>query len=331
MNSSRFSSVIEFIKQNQRFIITAHESPDGDAIGSEIATMELLSALDKEVLIINADPDGGRYGFLDDGGDVNILTSTYELPTSLDEWVLLVLDTNDIHNIGSVADRILPKVSSVMIIDHHEEGVPGKSEGHVDMDASSTCELIFELYCEMEITISYRAALALYVGIVYDTGNFAYPKTCARTFAIAESLVNLGVSPNLVYINLYESNTISALKLQAMVLGSLRLLYQDRLAIQTMTKETLEECGAFYFEGDTLINTPLRSKSVVLSVLLKENPDRILRCSMRSKGNLNVAVVAQEFGGGGHKTAAGFKSPYSIEETTERVIARLWKLLEESE
>ncbi len=122
---------------------------------------------------------------------------------------------------------------------------------------------------------------------------------------------------------MYESNSISALRLQSKVLATLELYYDDHVAVQTMLMSTIVEAGASYGEGQTLINVPLKSAEIRVSVFFKENEEGILRCSLRSKGNLNVAVIAQSFGGGGHKTAAGFKCRSSLEETKKTVLRKL--------
>ena len=325
--SLRFSAVINFLNRNDRFILTAHETPDGDAIGSEVAFFELLKQLKKEAIIINADPAGIRYAFLDEPGDISLLTDDLTLPDDLAEWSLIILDTNDTTNIGSVSKEVLPFVRDFFIIDHHEGGDNIITANHIENEASSTCELIFSLYKEMDLPITFRAAQSLFVGIVYDTGSFIYPKTTSNTFRIAMELTALGVSPNVVYSHVYESNSISSLVLQSRVMGTLELFYDQQVALQIMTKEMIADCKANYDEADTIINIPLKSHDIRVSVFLKENPEGILRCSMRSKGNIDVAGIAHEFGGGGHKTAAGFKSKYPLEEIKEKVLNKLKPLL----
>lgn len=322
-DQERFSAVTTFLQRNDKFILTAHETPDGDAIGSEIAAWELLKQLGKKVRIINADPGGIRYDFLDEPGDIELLSGVSSLPEDLIEWSLIILDTNDTSNIGPVSKEILPFVRDFLIIDHHEGGDNIITANHVEREASSTCELLFELYQVMEQPISFRAAQALYVGIVYDTGSFIYPKTTAKTFAVARELVALGVSPNVIYSHVYESNSISSLVLQSRVMGTLELHFDQHVAVQIMTREMIAACKANYDEADTIINIPLKSHDIKVSVFFKENPEGILRCSMRSKGNIDVARIAHDYGGGGHRTAAGFKSKYPLEEIKEKVLNEL--------
>ncbi len=318
----RFKEIEEIIKQNNLFIITAHETPDGDAIGSECAMSCLLKQLGKKSIIINADPMAYKYSFLKEAEQVHTLDEV-DVPENLSDYVLLILDTNDIKNIGGVADIILPHVKRYFILDHHESDDEIIKNNHIESNASSTCEILYDIITDMGVGIDDDIAEALFVGIVYDTGSFIYPKTTAKTFNIAYELVKKGVYPNFIYSKIYESNSISALKLQSRILSSLELFYEQRVAVQTMYKEDLEACDALYEESDTLINIPLKSEAIKVSVFFKENEEGILRCSMRSKGNIDVAVIAVSYGGGGHKTAAGFKSKYPLDIIKRKVLERL--------
>jgi len=145
------------------------------------------------------------------------------------------------------------------------------------------------------------------------------------TFEIARDLVSRGVEPNMVYANVYESNSISALLLHSRVLATLELAHGSRVALLVMRREMISESGGTYEEADQLINIPLRSEDIRVSVFFKENLEGLMRCSMRSKGAIDVAEIAQRFGGGGHRTAAGFKCRQSLEETRRAVLAMLAK------
>ena len=317
---------IEFLTRTRRFIITAHETPDGDAIGSECAMVRALRSIGKEAMILNADPTPGKLAYLDSDSFVGVLEGESQLPPDIQEYSLLMLDTNDVGNIGQVATLVLPRVREHFIIDHHERDHDDVLGGNViQKGASSTCEIIYQLLREMNVTIDFPIAQALYTGIVYDTGCFIYPKTTALTFEIARDLVATGVQPNFVYARLFESNSISALMLQSRVLATLELRFSDHVSILTMRREMILDSGANYEEADQLINIPLKGEDVRVSVFFKENLEGLLRCSLRSKGNINVAEIAQQFGGGGHKTAAGFKCRESIQATSRIIMDDLAK------
>jgi len=326
---SEFPAAIEFLTRTKRFIITAHETPDGDAIGSECAMLRALRSIGKDAIILNADPTPRKFTYLDADNIVGVVENEAKLPADISEYSLLILDTNDVRNIGQVATLVLPRVREHFIIDHHEHDSDDVLGGNfIQKGASSTCEILFQLFREMNVTVDLPIAQALYTGILFDTGCFIYPKTTALTFEIARDLVSLGVKPNFVYAKVYESNSVSALMLQACVLSTLELSYSDHVATLTMRRQMILDCKANYEEADQLINIPLKSEDVRVSVFFKENLEGLLRCSLRSKGNINVAEIAQEFGGGGHKTAAGFKCREPLENTNKAIKDRLRKYFE---
>jgi bifunctional oligoribonuclease and PAP phosphatase NrnA len=296
-----------YLSAHDRFILTAHETPDGDALGSEYALYRALTDLGKQVYIFNADPPPHKFAFVDEEDAIQTLTDKRQLPEDLSSCVLVILDTNDVNNIGIVADMLLDEVQDCLMIDHHEVEPGATIPNLLDFDVSSTCEILYSLFKEMEVDISYPIAQALYMGILYDTGSFAYSRTTARTFQIAHDLVSAGVDPHGVYSVVYESNSVSSIVLQARVLATLELRFDQHVALMRMLKETVEDCGASYEEGQNLINIPLKSERIRVIIFFKENLDGVLRCSLRSKGEVNVAQIAQSFGGGGHRAAAGFK------------------------
>jgi phosphoesterase RecJ-like protein len=322
---SVFQPVIDFLGRHDRFIITSHETPDGDAIGSECAMARALRQLGREVLVFNADPTPRKFQFIDTDAAVQVLERPEQLPPDLERWALLMLDTNDVRNIGQVVTLVLPRVREYFIIDHHENEGDILAGNFVQKSASSTAEILHPLLAALGVTIDYPIALALFTAIVYDTGSFIYPKTTALTFAIARDLVERGVQPNAVYANVFESNSISALVLHARVLSTLQLEHGSRVAVLVMRREMIAESGGIYEEADQLINIPLKSEDIRVSVFFKENIEGLMRCSMRSKGSIDVAEIAQRFGGGGHLTAAGFKCREPLEETRRAVLAMLAK------
>jgi len=321
-----FQGAIDFLSRTQRFIITSHETPDADAIGSECAISKALRGLGRETIVLNADPIPRKLSFLDPDKLIRVLEREDQVPVDIGEYSLLMLDTNDAQNIGQIATLVLPRVREHFIIDHHEQEEDLLAGNFIKKSASSTAEILYQLLREMNVTIDREMAQALFTGIVYDTGSFIYPKTTALTFEIARDLVAKGVRPNIVYSKLYESNSISALILQTRVLATLELYFANHVSLLTMTREMVVDSGANYEEADQLINIPLRSEDIRVSVFFKQNPAGLLRCSLRSKANINVAEIAQSFGVGGHRTAAGFKCRDTLEKSKQMVLERLRKL-----
>ena len=169
-----------------------------------------------------------------------------------------------------------------------------------------------------EIEPSLKAAKALFSGVVFDTGSFRYPKTSPETYKMAAHLVEIGVSPNMVYEKIYEQNSRSSFELKSMILSTMEILHGGSMVAMKLTPEMIQKSKATFAEGEPAINLPLTVKGVVASLLVKrEGPDFPVKVSMRTKGNLDVAEIAMANGGGGHKNAAGFKSKKSFDETYE--------------
>jgi phosphoesterase RecJ-like protein len=303
----QYRTVSEFLARNHKLIITAHETPDGDALGAEFAMLRALLQLGKSAFICNADAAPEKFLFAEPVHRPHVLGVGGELPADLSEHALLILDVSDLNNLGSVGRLVLPRVREHFIIDHHDSDTDVSAPNHIEQGASSTCEILYLLFQEMRVELDLPMAQALYMGIVFDTGSFVYPKTTALTFRIAQELVGRGVNPNQVYAHLYESNSLSSLVLMSKVLATLTLHAGGRVAVQSMPHQLLTESQARYEEADQLINIPLRSGEVRVSIFFKENLEGQRRCSLRSKGLIDVAEIARSYGGGGHRTAAGFK------------------------
>lgn len=305
---------------HDNYILTSHESPDADGLGAQYALARGLVALGKQCRVINAEKHAIKYDFIDQKSIIKTLAETCLEGEDLSDITVVLVDTNDIHFTGTMAHHVLDRVGRVFIFDHHEALIILNEESCSITSASSTCEMAYQVLVKMGAPISEDMAMALLAGIVYDTGSFAWAKTSTETFAAALELTRRGASPTVIHTALYESSSINVLLLRKAVLSTLELHLSDTIAIQTMTSRILAETGASYEDGEDLINIPLMGKSVQVSLLFKENPEGILRCSMRAKGLVNVAHIAQSFGGGGHRLASGFKSPYPLETIKAKVL-----------
>ncbi|HOS41582.1 MAG TPA: bifunctional oligoribonuclease/PAP phosphatase NrnA, partial [Spirochaetota bacterium] len=298
----------EYLSRHDRFIISTHESPDGDGLGAEIAFRELLLHLGKEAIILNSDATPEKFLFVDQENEVNVFSKGCEIPDNLAEYAVFVLDTNDFENIGSVHPII--KDLDLLIIDHHEVNESrGSSRGHyIAVDASSTSEIIYTLMRHFGAEPSRKAAQAIYTGILYDTGSFRYPKTSPATFRAIADLVERGANPFNIYEQVYENNSLASFELRALMLASMEKYFDGRLILMRLTPEMLKESGASFSEGELNINLPHTVKGVVASILVKQDIGGPIKVSMRTKGDYDVAKIAMANGGGGHKNAAGYKS-----------------------
>ncbi len=312
--------ICDILISNDDYIISSHEAPDGDAIGAEIVLYSILKYLKKNVVILNSDPIENKYRYMDTENAVSHVPQDAPLPLNPDERTLLVVDTEP-GNIGHLSSRLNDStVRKVYVFDHHDYEKSLPFEGYFDSNASSTCEILHQV--QQYFKIPYFAPLteAMFSGIVYDTGSFIYPKTTARTFAIAHDLVLNGARPNFVYSNLYESKSTESLKLRTMVGSTLELVYNNHVAYQYMDKKTLDASGAKYEESQEIVNIPLQCSDVRVSIFIKQDKDGRTRCSIRTKNEIDCLPLASRFGGGGHPTAAGFKLTTAVEEVKSEVL-----------
>lgn len=318
-----------FIDSFDSFVLTTHTGPDADGIASELVLSRLLTHLGKRSRIVNSDGLPVRFSFLDPRHLVEKwdFSRHHLLPA---QGGLIILDTSDEFNLGIMAEEALPQARGIFMVDHHEPSPLTKLPGHIDTDAASTSEIIYALAVSYGMPIDEEAAAAAFTGLVYDTGSFIYPKTSASTFRTALALVEAGAVPHRVHRNLYENAPLSALLLQKRVLSSLEILSAGSVSVLTLTRRDLEETGASYEDSENFINIPLQCRDIVVSVFLKENEDGRLRCSLRSKGTVNVSKIAQGFGGGGHRTAAGFKGRAGLAETKAEVLQRVISALDQA-
>ncbi|MGA2546942.1 MAG: bifunctional oligoribonuclease/PAP phosphatase NrnA [Rectinemataceae bacterium] len=296
----------DYLKAHDNYIIVTHDGPDADGIGAAYALALTLEAIGKTAIAAVSDKVPVKIRFIDRRGLFRSLAAGANLPFPAREATLIIVDTQDSGYLGERAAQIISSAKCTLIIDHHEPMAEPGELTLLDPSASSSCELVYLIAQALGVELPIDAAEAVFAGIVYDTGSFAYPKTSERTFSCALELVKRGVKPYELHNRMYESSDSGVLLLQKAVISSLELELGGRVALQSLNKKDLAASGALFEDAEYLVNIPLQDKLVEVSVLFKENLEGKLRCSLRSKGGVNVALIAQAFGGGGHKTAAGF-------------------------
>jgi len=315
-------AVFDFLNRHSSLIITTHENADPDGLGSELVFFQLAKSMGKNARIVNSGGISDKFKFMD---PENTIESWENFENPLDrEAALVIMDTADEYNIGELRD-LIAYAPEVFVIDHHEPNKFNTLKGYADPTASSTCELAVELAMEAGLCLTPANAKAAFAGIAHDTGFFAYSKTTLRTFKAASVLVEAGAVPYDIFTEFYLKSSIGALLLERCVLGSLEIVDQGRVAVQVLKKEFLENCHAALDDTEGFINTPLKCKDVQVSVLIKENREGHVKCSLRSKGMVNVSKIAQSMGGGGHIMAAGFKSSKNLDETRQMILERISK------
>ena len=288
-----------FIQSHQSFYLAAHQSPDGDTLGSCLALRRALLNMGKEAEVVCADPVPDYLQFLD-GADA-VRGADGLLPP---KEAVLYIDCADHKRTGCLAP-ILEQAPFAFCIDHHGTNPKQSKDGDWVEDVGATGELILKLLDALHAPITQGIAVALYAAIITDTGNFAYSNTTADSFAAAAKLMAYGIDlPELNRV-LFRSMRLSKARLIAYVLTNMQLWHEGALGIVAIPHAVLEQYGANKEDCEGLIDY-LRDIDVVeVACVLREETDGAVRVSMRSKRRCDVASVGQRFGGGGHVRAAG--------------------------
>ncbi len=311
----------DFIRHHQKFAITSHARPDGDAIGSEVALALALRQIGKDVHVVNADRHPSVYDFLPGIDLIEIggrFTGEYD--------ALIILECSDVTRTG------VPDLERHFIIniDHHQNTQAYGDLNWVDDKAAAVAEMVFLILKEIGVEITPDIATNLYVAIMTDTGSFQFSNTSARTFEIARELVGSGADPSGIAQAVYMSHSHSKLLLLSKILDTLEIHPSGKIAWVALTQQMLRETGASVAETEGVVNYPLSINGIVMVAFFKEEGKNKYRVSLRSKDHYNVSRAAEEFGGGGHINAAGLWAEGSYEEVKKQVIHRVERLLTET-
>lgn len=309
------------VKPGQRICLTTHVNPDGDGLGSEVATVELLRALGAECVITNPTPTPSRFDFLFEG-----LSGADRTPEAVKELrradVILVLDISELGRLGMLADTVRARGVPVGCIDHHVSDGAALPEGprYVDSTASATGELVYELAAANQWPITAPAAKALYVALLTDTGGFRFSNTRPRTLRIAADLLETGLDPEQIYLDVYANAPEGRPRLLAEVLQTLVVEPEHGLAWVTVPPGAMERLGVSSDDLDGLVEFPRSIEGIRLALLFREASQGRIKVSLRSVGRVDVAAFARRFGGGGHAKAAGLALPGSLADVQATVL-----------
>jgi bifunctional oligoribonuclease and PAP phosphatase NrnA len=317
------------IRDSNNFILVTHVHPDGDALGSLLGFADILESLGKRTFCYLEEPVSSLYDFLPDCERVN--TDLRDLRRFIEEAegrvTAVSLDCGDCDRLGE-NQRELLEIHPFFAIDHHRAHKKYGDFSWIESDCSSTGEMIYELARTLGADISLNCAVNLYVAISTDTGSFRYDSTTSRTHKIAADLLDCGVHPEKIAGHLHDNFTLQRLRLMEMVLATLTLYESGQLAFIRVTEEMLAVSGATIQDVEGFIDYPRSLRSVKVAAFIKERKNCPISVSLRAKGECDVARVAQSFGGGGHRNAAGFRfSDKSLDQVHDDVLEALRKAL----
>lgn len=316
----------ECVNRGQRFVLTTHINPDGDSIGSEAALAAFLTDMGKDVFIYNSSPVPSNYKFLDSENKMMVYDREIHNEDLLTADYIFILDISDWNRLKQVGEDIREMRITKICIDHHPPHDKFGNINLIDIDASSTGEIVYDLIRSCGGKINKPIAEALYTSILTDTGSFRFSNTNARAHTICGELVALGVSPQKVYQKVYEHQPPSKVKLLGYVLYNLRFEQNGRVAWVKVPKEILDTIGTESHDTEGFADYPRVINGVEVSIMFIEIDKRRIKVSLRSKGNYVINHIAQKFGGGGHAYAAGVLIDGSLEECVPKVLNEVGRL-----
>ena len=304
--------VLKHIGERNRFLLTSHARPDGDAVGSALACGQILRQMGKEAEVVLADGVPRIYQplpFADRVVQAQKVNGNYEAA------IILECDSVQRTRLEGLENRFL------ISIDHHLSGRPFANVNWIDPKAVATAELVYRLAKEAGVTITPDIATCLYTAVLTDTGSFMFEGTNEHTFSLARELVVAGADPARCARNIYFAHSTAKMRLLGAALSNLHR--EGPLAWIWITREQMDRCEAKEEDCEGLVNYALSIQDVEVAAFFRELPDGRYRVSLRSKGQLNVAAVAAQFGGGGHECAGGLSLEGPLSVAVARVIAQL--------
>jgi phosphoesterase RecJ-like protein len=311
-----WSPFVEIVRQHQRFLLTTHVRPDGDGLGSQTALAEVLRRRGKEVRQVIASAWTPRYDFLDPGRRIERFT-----PPG-DDWpdAIVVLDTGTWNQLGDFATYLKKSPAARVVIDHHLTQDDLGATRFVDATAEATARLVYDAIAALGEPLTEGAASALFVALAMDTGWFRHSNTSPATFALAGELTRAGARPPHLYDLLFEQNTLARLKLAGLVLDRLCVLADGQIAYCEIHRDDYARTGAVPADSEDLINYTRSVAGVEVGLMFMEQPRGGIKVSFRSRARLDVARIAERFGGGGHRLASGAIVEGSLEDVRGRVL-----------
>lgn len=307
-DNKTFQKAVDLINNASNVLLTTHIRPDGDACGCVRALMEVVQQLGKKAQVLFMSPLAAWYEALFDekptilGNDVqpDQLSQTYA-----DVDLIILVDTDSRVQLPGFADWLDDCGKKILVIDHHISGDNLGAVQLVDTAAAAAGEIVFDLIKFADWSLTEHIAESIFIALSTDTGWFKFGNTDSRIFHTAAELIDAGARPNVIYRQLYQSFTPARLYLMTRMLDHLQLHADGRIATQYILRKDFDETGASGPDTENLIDECQRVESVEAAVLFIELADGGFRCSLRSKGKVDVRKIAQKYGGGGHTLASG--------------------------
>ena len=315
------SEFFKALEDHEKILIISHQNPDGDNIGASVALSNFLTLKNKISSIVNYNTVPHHYKFVP--GTENI---KQELPSNFAEYTMvIVVDSSNVERTGFVQELDLAN-KTVVDIDHHRDNTAFGNINILRPELSSTSENIYWIFKEGDVDISYESAFALYVGILTDTGSFRFSCTKPSTFEACAELASKGLDISEIYKTIYLSNTFEKIKAEGLVLSSAEILFGNKCCFAAINLDELEQIGADKGDLEGVASYISSIKGLEVAALGKTSGGTT-RFSLRSVNNVDVGSIAQKFGGGGHRAAAGCTIEKPFAQAKEELLKEIEKQL----
>lgn len=311
--------IIDHLKRSRSVLVASHANPDGDAIGALLAAGLAIKAMQKDVCMYNQSVIPAVYRFL---------PSVHQIGQKIDPIesydTILVLDCGSLERVGRVASEF-QKGQTLINIDHHVTNTKFGDLQWIDPDACATSEIIYRLIKQLGLAFDCPMATAIYTGILTDTGSFRFSSTNQQAFAICAEMIEKGANPYEVAQHVYGHYSLGRIKLLNLALDSLEISPNGTVSIMSLTQDMLDKTRTQEEDIDGIINYARRIEDVKVAALIHEvagygRARRQYHVSLRSDGDVNVALIAAQFGGGGHANAAGFSVEATLADLKHKIV-----------
>lgn len=326
-----FTPLIELLQSSEHIVITTHINPDGDAIGSALALNEIVRYFGKKAsLIVNQSRCPSNFQFLSNSKDIKMYNAIMHNQVISSADVIIVTDLCDLSRVKSMEEPIIQSPAIKVIVDHHP-GTPAPCAKFVfsDFSSAATGELVYYLLKQADVPLTKDIAEMLYVSIYTDTAGFSVGNVTSELYHIVADLVEAGASPEYLYNQIYRCNSVNKVKLQGIVKYQVRLYLDNKVAVYIATDSMFTKTQTTDIDLQGLAEQMLDIEGCDVALLVSEHPDKSeVKFSMRSKGSANVNKVAEMFGGGGHKNAAGCRlHDIDLLDAINRVLKEIEKII----
>lgn len=294
------------ILSSSRIVLSTHQNPDGDGLGSASAMYHYIKSLEKDCKIIHISDFPNQYDFLNQ----NNVIETYN-ESDHDEWMqtsdlALIFDIGAYHRLGILGDILNKNNIYTVNIDHHPDLNDGRfNDNYINIDAAATGEMVYDFLIDNNINLNQLMAQGIYTAVMTDTGSFRHNNTNQKSHKIAMDCIDYGVDNSKIYQSIYENRSKAQVSLLAKVIDNLRYDSDGQIASFIISREMIESSGAIPQDIDGFTDFVRTIKGVEISIMIYESDSNRCRINFRSKGKYKINDVAKSFGGGGHKFAAG--------------------------